>query len=81
MKDVCQSICPYTINSLETDRDWLIERLAFLWWMRENHTNHYLENGFGNEKHDIYSYNLMDNDFIDKAHVFLRKLQRRTFKV
>lgn len=81
MKDVCQCSRPYSLNELETDTDWLTKRLGYLWWLRDNDINYFLDKGFGNEKDDIYFHNLIDNDFIDKAHVFLRKLQRRTFKV
>lgn len=55
MKNFNKRDRPYKESEWETDKDWLAQRIAFLWHLRDTDPQHYCRNGFGQEKENLYA--------------------------
>jgi len=67
MKDYKKSDYRYFEAEWENDKEWIAQRIAFLWGLREKYPRHYCDNGFGHEKSELYEWYGSDNWIMSRA--------------
>jgi hypothetical protein len=67
MKDYRQYSKAYAPEEWETDKEWLSNRLEFLWTFRDYYPDQYHCKKLDYEKEEIYSHYGPDNEIMSKA--------------